>query len=271
MISDACYDAHVEYVRGIIPLTAHYIWHVCRLEHPSKAPEFVLDHYVDLWRKTAYSDGVSSPSDPGFSHPRWSAMRRDLCDIYLQCRDDVDSCAFEARCMEYLWPFVEPALHRNAVPPRKGPTRPHGAWTATFRGARVMSLHIANVYRPDSVFDHSEEFATDLLRIIEDTCAEKPCIETVFCGSWMNNLPSFQRFFPPEWVFNLHRPVFHNDTNGIWGQYIRRTGGLHKRNACHLRTRGRHRYPLIHSQCSVKSAVAYLHARGWEIPQYLGI
>lgn len=257
---DIFYQAHEAYIRNIVPLMMHYVWRLAK--EPGNSLPDMLERYVDLWRKTIYYLGAA-PSEPEFFSPIWAGIRSDLCNRYEQYGTNEDSSDFEKACFEYLWPLMEPKLFDDSRPPRKNEARPYGAWTITFRENNVLSLHIANVYRPDSVFDYSRDFATDLLYLIYDTCEQHPNLQTLFCGSWMNNLPPFQKFFPPEWVMNLHRPVYHNDTNGIWGQYVTRTGGFHEKNALRMRERGVHRYPLIHGQCSIASAISYLESEGW--------
>ncbi len=262
---DIFYLAHEEFISNIVPLMMHYVWRWA--EEPVAPPlDAILDRYVDLWRKTVYYDGAA-PSDLGFSHSAWTEIQNEIRQRYERYGQAKDSSDFEQACLEYLWPLMEPRLFDDSRPPRKSETRPYGAWTVTFRENNVLSVHIANVYRPDSVFDYPMDFAADLLYLIYDTCDQHPHLQTLFCGSWMNNLPPFQKFFPPEWIMNLHRPVYHNDTNGIWGQYVTRTGGFHRMNAERMRARGFHRFPLIHAQCSIVSALSYLESEGWRIPR----
>lgn len=264
MTEDKYYAAHQDYLYGIVPLMIHYAWHLHRQYPESLEMDFILSHYVDIYRKTLYCKEGTAPSDALFKDPEWNRITSAILDRYHQCSTDTTSERFERLCFEYLWPLMKPCMERESRPPRKGAARPYGAWSVTFRAVNVMSVHIANVYRPDSVFDHVDDFAEDLLHLILDTSRTNPCVDTVFCGSWMNNLPPFQALFPPEWVYHLHRPVRHNDTNGIWGQYMTRTGGFHVENAQFLRAQGRHRYPLIHSQCGINSCIAYLKSQGWK-------
>ena len=260
---DIFYLAHEDYVRNIVPLMLHYIWHWSKKNKTFSVTE-MLEQHVDLWRKTVYYEDGDLPSTPGFSNNAWTEIRNALCNLFdrYEHQEDVEKSA-----MEYMWPILEPRLFKDSRPPRKNDDRPYGAWTITFRENNVLSVHIANVYRPDSIFDYSQDFATDLLFLIYDTCKQHPNLQTLFCGSWMNNIPPFQKFFPPEWIMNLHRPIYHNDTNGLWGQYVTRTGGFHAKNARRMQERGTHRYPLIHGQCSIASAITYLESEGWRSAQ----
>ncbi|MCK5861764.1 MAG: hypothetical protein KAH38_04715 [Candidatus Hydrogenedentes bacterium] len=262
---DLFYRAYETQIRGSIPLMMYYAWRWSKKTDAPSLPN-ILDRYIDLWHKTIYYENTI-PSEMEFSHPVWTDIRSNICTFYEHYGQENNSRDFENSCLEYLWPFMEPRIFDDSRPLRKNKTRPYGAWTVTFRENNVMSVHIANIYRPDSVFDHPMDFAADLLYLIYDTCDQHPNLQTLFCGSWLNNLPPFQKFFPPEWVINLHRPVYHNDTHGIWGQYITRTGGFHIKNAASLRERGFHRYPLIHGQCSLPSAITYLESEGWRTPR----
>lgn len=264
MIVDYYYENYKSYLCNIIPLKLFYAWTIYQQEGGRLPMAFILEHYVDFWRKTVYFDGVCAPSNTEFYHPEWIVLRAQLCGLHQECQKTEDSHTFEKEGFNLVWPHIEPAIKRDSPPPRKGAARPYGAWNVTFRSPTVVSIHITNVYRPDSIFDHPDEFAEDLLRLLIDIQDANPSIETLFCGSWLNNLPPFQRFFPPEWVFNLNNPVRRNDTNGLWGQYMSRTGGYHKKNGNWLRRTGYHRYPLIHSHCGILSATAYLKSNGWK-------
>ncbi len=263
MKKDLYYQAHESYIRGIVPLMLHFVWRLAGQEpEPPASLECILSHEVDLWRKTCRYSGTAAPAEVNFCDPAWTEMVETIDGFFRRYYPREDYVGFERECMHYLWPLMEPRLEKDSRPPRRGDDRPYGAWNVTFRAENVMSVHITNIYRPDSIFDYPDDFANDLLRLVRDVREEYPRIDTVFCGSWLNNLPPFQAFFPPEWEMNLHRPCRHNDTNGIWGQYVSRTGNLHEKNADYLRRRGVHRYPLIHSQCSAASLTAYLASGG---------
>lgn len=255
---------HTEYLLGITRLRIHHAWTVARSQPMEFTFSRSLSECVDLWRNTTFSEGGNGPDCAEFSHPEWNRLLQDFLRLHTVWGRGADSHALEEACLERLWPMLEPRIATDARTPRKGPDRPHGAWFATLREDNQASIHLVNVFRPDSPFEHAAEFAGDLLRLLEDTSKKHPERTKLYCGSWMNNLPVFQAFFPPEWRKNLHRPVWLNGSPGIWGQYMDRCGGFHQVHADHLRKTGRHRFPLIHAFCGMGSAMDHLAAGRWK-------
>ncbi len=255
---------HTEYLLGVTRLKIHHAWAVARSQTHRFSFSKSLRECVDLWRNTSFYDGGDGPENPDFSHPEWERLCRDLVAAHVTWGGYADSHALEEACMERLWPMVEPRISTDAQPPRKGPDRPYGAWSATRREENQTSVHLVNTYRPDSPFEHAVEFAGDLLRLLDDTRRKEPEQTVLFCGSWMNSLPVFQAFFPPEWRKSLHRPVWLNGSQGIWGQYIDRCGGFHQVHAQHLRDTGRHAFPLVHACCGMDAAMDHLAAGRWK-------
>ncbi|MCP4640435.1 MAG: hypothetical protein GY851_08385 [bacterium] len=261
---DAHAEAYVDYVRGVIPLKIWHAWNLNRRADGRIPAAKVLEEYVDIWRKTRHYDGDTGPGHEGFASPEWDRMKCALLDLFAQHADDTTSETLEQASLDYLWPDVEPCIEKESRPPRKGEDRPFGCWTYTLRPNNEFSVHITNVYRPDSPFDHFDEYAADLLRIIRHGRQLHRERTTLFCGSWMNHLPPFRMLFPPVWGDNLHRPIPYNGSSGAWGQYMDRQGGFHRRNADRFRATGEHPYPLIHSLCDLDEAEGYLDRRGWE-------
>ena len=71
---------------------------------------------------------------------------------------------------------------------------------------------------------------------------DRPDIEIVQCGSWINSFEPFRSLFPPEWHENcrVSGPAF---TYGWWGQFMTHTGDFHYPNAATL---PRHRRIPLH-------------------------
>lgn len=235
---DAFAEAYVEYLEGVVPLSIWHAWDRSCRRADAVPLDDMLEQHTDLWRKTKYYGGKWSPGDEGAPPPDWMRMKADLTAMFDAHRGNDDSAVLEAACWDYLWPLMEPCVGKNARPPRKGPDRPFGCWTYYIRQGRQVSVHIANVYQPESPFERIDDFAGDLLALLTYAHAEHPEADLAFCGSWLNNLPPFQALFPPVWAETLAGVVRLNGSNGIWGQYMdRRETPRHRRASQPARAR----------------------------------
>jgi hypothetical protein len=259
---------YVTYLREITKLEMFHVFDLSRRPQPV-APAFALAQYTGLWARTVFHDGGSTPADADFAHPEWDHFKAELSRLFQEHAADAGSAALEEAALAYLLPFMAPCAYRNSRPPRKGPERPYGGWSCYIRNGQQVSIHIANVYRPDSPFDHIEDWTGDLLRLLVDIAADHPETDTLFCGSWLNNLPVFRALFPPAWTGSLADPCRYNGSIGIWGQYTARDGGFHEKNAASLRQTGEHPYPLIHASCPLDAAIEFLHNQEWKKPLYI--
>jgi hypothetical protein len=240
------------------------VWELARRSEDPVSVHESLDRYVDLYRKTRYYDGGLCPTDEGFVCQDWELVKYEIDSILQKHECDTSSRRFERDCLALLWPLMEPRLERDAQPLRKGPERTHGCWTHTIREQTQLSLHIANVYRPESPFDRMDEFAGDLLSLIQEARASNPELDALFCATWMNHLPKFQALFPEDWIASFHDPCEYGNSNGTWGQYIDRRGGFHRKNAKRFRATGRHPLLLGGCKCDLDQAIRYLQDQGWK-------
>ena len=92
-----------------------------------------------------------------------------------------------------------------------------------------------------------QALARSLLKLLDDLEQDRPDIQIVQCGSWINSFEPFRSLFPPEWHENcrVSGPAY---TYGWWGQFMTHTGDFHYPNARHFRATGE--FPFTCLVCS---------------------
>lgn len=259
---DPLVRARADYVRGALALMIRHTWDLCHLPH-GPAPLFeALDKCVNIYRMTSLYDGRHDPTDPAFRSRDWEGIKAGLRKRFMAHEDKGDVAALEQDALEYLWPLLESRIERDAVPVRKGPDRPFGCWTAHYEGDRV-TLDIANAFQPASPFEHMDEFAGDLLNLLEDARARAQRPSAVACRSWLNHFPPFQALFPKTWRDHPGPTERRAADMGIWGQYMDRRGGFHRAHAARYRAARAHPYPCSWASCGIDEAIEHLGQQRW--------
>jgi len=253
-----------EYIKKIIPLK---IWHVryLYLKDKEKYPiAYSFDLYVDVYRKTCLFDGKESPTtlSADFQSDEWDNLKSKLEFIIIARQSERDSYNTEQECLEFLWPYLEAKLNKNFVPLRKDEKHPYGCWRYNIRddNEKVILIHIANAYQPDSPFDkiHFPLFVSDLLEMLHHARAAYPQATILRCGTWMNHIPKFVSLFPNLWADNLKDIVPLGTGGGFWGQYVDRTGRMHEKNAATFRETGAHAYFPYAGFCPLDEGIRHL-------------
>src|SRR5436190_11592918 len=153
-------DASSNYVRGVIKLM---IWHVWDLHHESGEPiEALLDHRVDIVRKTTLCDG-NGPTQG------WVEARHELAEMISRVGFSGETHRLEEQCLMFLWPFVRPNLALKAGGLASIQMRPFHCWRAEPFRAKPgrIALHFANGYQPESPFrDRSADLITSLRELM---------------------------------------------------------------------------------------------------------
>jgi hypothetical protein len=123
----------------------------------------------------------------------------------------------------------------------------------------LLTLHSRNYFSQDSPFDHTDELAEGLLRILDEAEKKRPDLKDVQCASWLNNLPPFQALFPAGWREKAVACPVEGHT-GCWGQLIDRTGEINRKNLARLNTCGELQYMNLHCKCAVSALRRHLTA-----------
>lgn len=120
-----------------------------------------------------------------------------------------------------------------------------------------MSFHFRNYFAPDTPFNHRDKLIGGLRRTIKKAAEERPDITMAQCATWLNDVPAFSSLFPPVWKERA-MPGKPGGHFGWWGQFMDRTGYLHKKNARAFRATGEFPYKHLKGKCSIAELKKYL-------------
>jgi len=111
-------------------------------------------------------------------------------------------------------------------------------------------LHFHNSISPGSFLQDPAFMKKELLREIGEA-AEKEACDMVYTASWLNSLPAFLRFFPPQWSEHRYDPEAGDvgPSRGWQGQFINRSGALNRPTADWYLRYGVLKYPRMASFC----------------------
>ncbi len=242
---------------------------MCKV-HREEAVDFqdAVNRRVNIYRNTAFYDGKHHPAH-GDADPEWAEVLDRLKEIYDRYRDDSCTAAFEAEGLTLLWPYLEARLRRGRGREGPRPERPYECWTYDYRREDRLSIHIANVYQPGSpLSDMRIPFAASLIRMLCDSRTQRPGVEVVRCGSWLNSMRPFQALFPEQWMQSAQLAPDIRYTMGHWGQFIDRRGDFHARNGERFRASGELPFPCLGCECPIEEALAHLETHFPEAMAY---
>ncbi|MSS73292.1 MAG: hypothetical protein EXS64_17650 [Candidatus Latescibacteria bacterium] len=111
-------------------------------------------------------------------------------------------------------------------------------------------------------------FAASLIRLLEDSRAQRPEVAVVRCGSWLNSVPPFLALFPASWMENPRPSSEVRYGLGHWGQFADRRGDFHTRNGAAFRATGAFPNPPLTCECPIEEALAHLEMRFPEAVRY---
>ena len=226
------------------------IWYVHRLlQTGQRRFEELITAHVDIYRRTHLWDGERHPAR-GHLDPKWNALVDQLKGLFERHSGDNTTKSLE----EAAYALVRPAMEQRLAGERAGdlwkeagqdiPPTPYGSFSRDYAEDRVH-LHFTNVLQPKSPFWDMPGLTRLLLKLLDDLERDRPDIQIVQCGSWINNFPPFRSLFPPEWTANA-RVSGPSYTYGTWGQFMSHTGDFHYPNAEKFRATGEFPYtPLV--------------------------
>ena len=92
----------------------------------------------------------------------------------------------------------------------------------------MVRIHFTN-HEPGGISPLSEERVparrSELTKIFTEIKKLHPDAKTVKGSSWLYNLASYRRIFPPEYIANMERSPRGFTGTGVWGQFITKDGG----------------------------------------------
>ena len=244
------YDAvRINYVREFTKLSLWYAHK--RFREGETDFEGTINGRVNIYRNTILHDGKRHPSSEDVG-PEWADILNQLKAVFDQHMVEESTKQLEKSGLELLYPYLK--MQSGSLPLPKD--RPYDCWTYNYTDH--VHIHIFNIYQPRSPLSEMHiPFAASLIRLLRDVKIERPDIESVSCGSWLNSAPRFQALFPKQWIQNAEPRPDVRYTMGHWGQFTDRRGDFHTWNGAHFRATGE--FPLRNLRCEAPIAAVLAH------------
>ena len=253
----------INYVREFTKLSLWYAHK--RFREGETDFEGNINGRVNIYRNTILHDGKRHPSSEDVGS-EWADILNQLKTIFDQHMADESTKQLEESGLELLDPYLN--KQSGSLPLSKD--RPYECWTYNYTGH--LHIHISNVYQPKSPLSEMHiPFAASLIRLLRDVKMERPDIEAVSCGSWLNSSPPFQALFPEQWTLNAEPRPDVRYTMGHWGQFTDRRGDFHARNGARFRETGEFPLPNLRCESPIEAVLAHLVANFPEAVAYNGV
>lgn len=247
------FDVYLRQSCDFIRLQAWYVWHL-HVQRGLPHGEIFGNQLV----RFLYEPG-GTPNEAA-----WDALQGKVLDECRRHGKDPDTKDLEQRVLTMVRAFVDDryvtdtiyARYRENV--RKA--TPYFGFTHGIENEQLI-LHFTNTVGPDSPLRHVPELRRGLARLVAGIRSDHPGVSVVYCGTWLNSVPSFSGLFPPAWLEGAETspPAGHG---GWWGQFTDRTGALHSENTRYLRQTGSFRHPFLRCACSVDDLRRHLVGDG---------
>jgi len=253
-------DRYKNYAREFTKLSLWYARK--RILEGSSDFENALNVRVNIFRNTRLNDGVNRhPSQDDVEIPEWTALLDRLRTVFDSHIGDEDTTVLENEGLEVFWPDIKAKVDRDGDPQVPGEDRPYESWSCDYRGDTALNIHIFNTYAPASPLTSKKDaFAAALIRMIEDSVRNRPDIDVVACGSWLNSVPSFADLFPQAWRDSARGSREVRYTMGHWGQFTDRRGDFHVKNGQQFRETGEFPYESTRCRDQTDSVLDHLYA-----------
>lgn len=250
------------YDRECVKLKTWYVHRLLQTERSGFAE--LISTRVDIYRRTHLWRVGRHPAD-GQTDPAWDELVAELQALFDRHSADATTHALE----EAAYALLRPTMEKRLAGERNGdlwegagqiiPPTPYGSFSRDYGDDRVH-IHFTNMVQPRSPFWDMPGLARSLLKLLDDAERERPELELIQCGSWINNFLPFRSLFPPEWDANarVSGPAY---TYGWWGQFMTHTGDFHYANGQRFRATGE--FPFTCIVCSADRARIRAHVAGW--------
>jgi len=245
-----------EYTQTLRDMMQLQMWYVVHLVQQGKAFSEVLSKLSEVY---AYCDIYKSEISP--------ECNADFCKIVQHLENTwraVGDAKFPQAGWEALKPHFEARMEKDLTAARKNIENSYAGFTFEYHceyfgpeKPDFLTLHFRNYYAPDTPFNHRKELIAAILKIIEKSEKARPDVVKVQCASWLNNIEPFYSLFPDQWFKTSYACPLEGNA-GWWGQFVDRTGQLHKKNVAKFMETGQFLYPNRHCRCDVIELKSHL-------------
>jgi len=229
------------------------LWHVFDVAQAGLRPfDKALVQLCPLKRRLDQSGG---------EHPPWPEVAASLAATYHNHASvGIDQAAQVAA--EYAFDVLKRArrsARQRGSPSGRKRARRFGCFRYGLPQPGVAEIHFSNAVQPRSPFEDPRALARSLHEMCDDIRRNAPHVRTIVCGSWLNNLRSFRRLFPPSFLESL-RPTSPDNraSGGWWGQFITHDGKLNRRRAELLKSERRFELPELEGRCGFEEFAAHV-------------
>ena len=178
------------YVLQVVPLMLEHIWLSKQKGRTSFSQELLHSGWIC---RLVTLDKRVLDADQQNGIAGWPEVREALIDHMCVCKDEKGVPGMVARCMDMLRPILEKRFEIGYHFPERDF---HCWWYTVHDNDTQLALHLVNAYQPESPFDHLEHFLSTMQKAVLHGTSTYPNIQTVSCGSWLNNLEKFQSLWP---------------------------------------------------------------------------
>lgn len=247
------YSPFENYLSGLVPLMLEHIWQRRNKRGSCYAEELMsagwLGRLITLDNRVL--DAVRQDEIPG-----WPALRGQIIKNFEDCRSQAQLEEMLGRNTE----LILEVLSKRFDPDYRFPKRDFDCWWYTIHDQNThVAVHIVNACQPQSPFEQYEHFVATLSAAVKDAVKKFPLIRAVSCGSWLNNLPKFQKLWPEAFIRS--QKILSSSSGfgpGAWGQYMTQNGGFHRGKAAILKKTMQHPFPLTEASCSREEMLDHL-------------
>ena len=174
-----------DYVENITKLS---LWLTKRYYREGMSFGAFITRKNPLYRLTSFWDGENYPSaeKTGWQDEGWNSLLTGLHSIFQQSSDDNPE-EFERAGLEFFRPVIEPGIERDTqawpwIPSCYGNDCNKSNLFGFFfydisddeSGGRLINLHMANIYAPESPFTNLRDRANELSQLLEDALSKEP-------------------------------------------------------------------------------------------------
>jgi len=239
-------DVQVHYVGEIVKLMLWYMYQL--MSNLQISFSVVLTDYVDIYRKTSFFN-LNDASETQRLKPKWSECAAKLNAIFeMHLSNKRPAAELEQQGLRLLWPYLVERVERGLPLVEYRENTTFGCFFYNLND-RVIDLHFVNKIMPEAPFTKLLGRAAELYKLLLHCKEDRPQIQKIKCGSWLNDYPPFCKLFPSTWQDSGERRSY--NSLGWWGQFVNHYGDIHAHNAKQFRDTSNFPYQCTYHQCEI--------------------